>query len=271
MGIPGRIFAVAGQPSSFEMRYLVLLLSCIALVQSKAIRDPQVDEFNRKALENFRDQMPNGIPELNIPVLDPFEVDIPHIHIESDSVKIDADITDLVIQYLSTFEIENVHLDIEGLGLQLKLNMDLLQGDADYNLDGTIFSFIPIYGEGPMWLKLINLDLNADAAVTINAEGFVQVETMDITADFTEIQLHLDGLLGGGDFGEVINQILNLMGKFIWDELKDKLFPEIDNALTNFLNEALKGCSITDLIQTGSWYINTDVAEMVKLKQLSGH
>ena len=95
----------------------------------------------------------------------------------------------------------------------------MLQGDAEYKLDGTLAAIFPIYGEGPMWLEVYGLDAYAKASVIINEEGIIEVTSMDITADFTDIKMHLDNLLGGGPFGESINNLLNVMGVYIWDQV----------------------------------------------------
>merc|ERR1712080_524551 len=121
-------------------------------------------------------------------------------------------------------------------------------------LDGVIASIFPLYGEGPMWLELYDLILHAKAAVTINAEGYIQVTELDLTADFNSIKLHLDNLMGGGNFGEAINNLLNALGGYIWDQLKGFLFPFLDDVLTKILNDALSSCSIVDLIQDGSCF-----------------
>ena len=45
-------------------------------------KDDSLDNYIKAILEQFKAAMPTGIPELNIPVLDPFDVphfDIPHI------------------------------------------------------------------------------------------------------------------------------------------------------------------------------------------------
>ena len=95
----------------------------------------------------------------------------------------------------------------------------IFQGDADYSLDGTILGLLPLYGEGPMWLEIYGLDLYAKAAVLINADGFVEITEIDLTADFTDIKIHLDNLLGGGNFGESVNNLLNVLGGYIWDQV----------------------------------------------------
>ena len=71
-----------------------------------------------------------------------------------------------------------------------------------------------------MMLEIFGLDLYAKAGLLINTEGFIEVTQMDITADFTDIKIHLDNLLGGGNFGESINNLLNVMGVYIWDQVR---------------------------------------------------
>ena len=77
---------------------------------------------------------------------------------------------------------------------------------------------------------------------------------MDIAADFTDITVHLDNLVGGGNFGETINNILNLLGPMIWDLVKGYLFLFLDEILLKVLNDALAGCNIADLVQNGSCF-----------------
>ena len=103
------------------------------------------------------------------------------------------------------------------------------QGDAIHNLTGNILGLIPLYGDGDIWLEIYDLDLYAQASVLINEDGFVRVTEMKVSANFTSIKLHLDNLLGGGNFGESINNLLNLLGDYIWDQLKDILFPLLES------------------------------------------
>ena len=93
-----------------------------------------------------------------------------------------------------------------------------MKGDADYKLEGTIASILPIYGEGPMWLEILGLDVYSKADVLINAEGFIEVHEMDITANFIDIKMHLDD--NQGQMGEAINNFLNVLGSYIWDQVR---------------------------------------------------
>merc|ERR1711973_641035 len=180
------------------------LLSLSALGQGKALRDPAVDEYIAAILELLKTQMPTGIPDLGIPPLDPFEV--PH------------------------FDIDPIDID-DPVPVKLNITIADLRGDATYSLDGTALGIFPIYGDGPVYLELYGVTLHAKAAVLVNADGFVEITEMDIAADFTDIAVHLDNLVGGGNFGETINNILNLLGPMIWDLVKGYLFPFLDEIL----------------------------------------
>merc|ERR1711990_1045317 len=240
-----------GHSERVKMRVVLALLSLSALGQGIALRDPAIDEYIAAILELLKTQMPTGIPDLGIPPLDPFEV--PHFDIDpiqvSDPVPININITidDFVIKNLATFETQLAHLDLEGLGLELNLTLADLRGDATYSLDGTALGIFPIYGDGPMFLELFGVTLHAKAAVLINADGFVEITENDIA-------VHLDNLVGGGNFGETINNILNLLGPMIWDLVKGYLFPFLDEILLKVLNDALAGCNIADLVQNGSCF-----------------
>merc|ERR1712002_1161417 len=234
---------------------VLLLLSLLSVAHPRAVRDDNLDAYLRQILELLKAQMPAGIPELGIPPLDPFLVphfDIPPI--EEDIAKVTIEIDNLVITNLATFETKVAHLDIEQLSLELELTIADLRGDAEYKLDGTLAAIFPLYGEGPMWLEIYGLDAYAKASVLINEEGYIEVTSMDITADFTDIKMHLDNLLGGGPFGESFNNLLNVMGGYIWDQVKVLLFPLLDEVLMQVLNDALKDCSIADLIENGSCF-----------------
>merc|ERR1712088_101361 len=205
--------------------------------------------YLRAILEEFRNAMTVGIPEINIPVLDPFEVphfDIPHI--EEGPVKADITIDDFIIKNLATFETKNVHLDPVGLSLELELDIPLLRGDAVYSLDGSIFGLFPLYGNGDMYIELSGLVIRAAAGVLIDAEGKVQVTDMNLGADFDNAVLHLDNLLGGGDFGETINNLLSALAPTIWDQFKDLVFNELNTVLTKIINDELGKCAIQDII-----------------------
>jgi hypothetical protein len=105
-------------------------------------------------------------------------------------------------------------------------------------------------GSGGILLELSNLDITATASLSINAEGYLQITDngLKLAATFGHIDLYLDNLLGGGGFGEVINQLLSALGPTIWDQFDEKLFEIINKALTGVINSALDFCSVSEIV-----------------------
>lgn len=235
--------------------YLYPLLVLLTFPSSRA--DDSLDNYIRAVLEQFKSQMTTGIPDLGIPILDPFAVphfDIPHI--SEGIAEVDITLDDLVITNLSTFETSIVHADTTALSLELGLAIEKLRGDAIYSIDGVIASLFPIYGDGPMWLELYKVVLNGHASLTLTADGYIQVAEMTLDADMESIKMHMDNLLGPGNLGEVLNEIINLMGKTIWDLFKGDLFNLLNTTLKDLLNDALGQCSLEDILNNGSCFIN---------------
>merc|ERR1719348_2169272 len=107
------------------MKDIFLLISIgLAISMPWAVRDDGLDEYLRQILELLKAQMPEGIPDLGSPPLDPFQV--PHFAIppiEEDIAKVTIEIDNLVIANLATFETKLAHLDVEQLSLELELTL----------------------------------------------------------------------------------------------------------------------------------------------------
>ena len=61
-----------------------------------------------------------------------------------------------------------------------------------------------------MWVEINGMTLGGMAALNLNEQGFLQVTNLELNAEFSSIKIHFDNLVGGGNLGEVINQILSI-------------------------------------------------------------
>ena len=71
-----------------------------------------------------------------------------------------------------------------------------------------------------MFLELNELSIDVQGGLLITADGFLQVSDLEMDASFQSANLHLDNLLGGGDFGENINNLLTALAPTIWNEVR---------------------------------------------------
>merc|ERR1712110_371101 len=153
------------------MKSVIVLLLISALNGSLAVpvnnKDDSLDNYLKAILEMLKAAMPTGIPELGIPVLDPFAVphfDIPHI--SESGVEADITLDGLAVKNLASFETRTIHADI--LDLQIELFIPLLKAEGIYSLQGSIFGLLPLYGDGDAQLNITGLELNANPGIVID-------------------------------------------------------------------------------------------------------
>lgn len=61
-------------------------------------------------------------------------------------------------------------------------------------------------------------------------------------------QVNFQGLLGGGDLGEIANQIISDMIPGLVEELKPTLLPTVIDFIVELANEKLDGITLQDIL-----------------------
>ncbi len=104
-----------------------------------------------------------------------------------------------------------------------------LKGTGKYKLDGTAVYIVPLEGDGDVTVEadavamMIGMTVSTFDITKLTAKVTVE----DISFDVGSIKVNLANLEGGGDLGKILNQILNLLGKKIFDAAE----PAISHAL----------------------------------------
>lgn len=89
----------------------------------------------KNAAEEMRSRLPNGIPEMHIPSLDPMH--IPHAELDT-GASFKAVFDDIRIYGLSDFVLKSVKIDIKDNVIDVDLLFPLITAIADYNMKGRI-------------------------------------------------------------------------------------------------------------------------------------
>jgi hypothetical protein len=61
-------------------------------------------------------------------------------------------------------------------------------------------------------------------------------------------QTNIEGLLGGGDLSDVLNEIISDLVPEVFEEAKPTLLPVITDVIINLANEKLDGLTLSDLL-----------------------
>lgn len=222
-----------------------------ARVASQPLNDPDLDTISiyiKKTLENLREVMPHGIPELKIPQLEPFKlpvIDIPRIR--EGVADVQLAMKDFILGGLSSFNVRHAKGNAGDMSVELELFFPEVAANANYDLDGKILIF-PLYGKGPASVKINDLNIKFSASVSIENMKRVQLNNLRVDLTFGQIQIYLQGIVGGGNLGNVVNTLINALGKLIYDKLKDRLLPEVSRILVTVINNELKKVDLQQII-----------------------
>ncbi|XP_076363897.1 uncharacterized protein LOC143253627 isoform X2 [Tachypleus tridentatus] len=201
-------------------------------------------------LENFRDKMPTGVPELKFPVLDPLMIGNINENIKEGIAQVDINIQNLQLFGLSGFSVPSLEADLQDLKISFKLKLPFLKATSNnYNLEGKIAGIFPLYGDGKATIQIDNLDIYLDGGLTVTTDGYLQLaDNMAVSIDFSKVSIKLENILGGGSFGDVINALLSSVGKIIFDKFKPKIMNELKKQIIKSANNELGKHKLEDII-----------------------
>ncbi|CAG0888919.1 unnamed protein product [Darwinula stevensoni] len=207
-------------------------------------------------LMQLQEMMQNGDPENGIPVLDPFLWEHFETTFDTEQVELAFSIDGLDMRGLSNFEVTNVEFDILSLRVDVAANWPQLDIKADhYFLDGTLLGLLPLFGEGYIDMSILEFAIDGGASlVALPGEKntyrnhSISVGELSFSMTFGELQGVIDGLLGGGELSDVLNEILNMMGAELFNSVLQMAADDIAVLVQGFLNQMLEGMTLQDLL-----------------------
>ncbi len=216
--------------------------------------DDSFKRFFKAVLQNLKAHMKDGIPPLGIPPLDPLSVGSFSFSEKESYVDVKASFQDVVVTGLSTIDFPKLSFDDTQLKVSATTTLANLKGTGKYKLDGTAVYIVPLTGDGDMTVEAEAVTMTISMTVsTFNiAKLTAKVTVEDISFAVGSIKLNLTNLEGGGDLGSVLNEILNLLGKKIFDAAEPAISHALESALQSIINEELKKLHLPAVLNTTS-------------------
>ncbi|XP_034934982.1 uncharacterized protein [Chelonus insularis] len=119
-------------------------------------RDPDLDNCILKSVDAVRAKLLEGIPELDVPPLEPLL--LPEGLPLANAVDLKASAKNVKLWNATTFSASDFHADLEKKQFSYKLHFDSLKVEGDYEIDAKVL--IPIHGVG--FIDIDTSDINAD-------------------------------------------------------------------------------------------------------------
>jgi hypothetical protein len=222
------------------------------IVHSRQSHKSQMDEVIIQLLNALKANMTMGFPNYGIPVLEPFKMEYIPVNISEPQISLDGNITNFKVVGLSRFEILNVSSEFPRFVLDIQLRFPALEISGEYNVKGKAGQVLPIFGSGPFSVNLTELTLAFGCSLQFKTGNRISMEELHYQIQIEKIEVNIEGLMGGGEFGKTLNDIINSQGLQVFvGVIEPKFHDQVVASLLEKINELLKGISLVDIIGGG--------------------
>lgn len=208
-------------------------------IQPCSRKDPKLDVCVSKTLNHLKPYLVKGIPELELPSIEPLT--IPELGMENGqgAVRVSALFSNITCVGAGNYNVTKVRVDLNSLRIDLHLTIPKVELQGRYEVAGNVLLF-PIQSQGDFWA------LFGDVAAIARAQGDVEIREgvryMGITKLLIDFSLGRarfrinDELNGNNVIGQAMNQFLNQNAKEIIEEMRPAASASIAKHFLSFLN-----------------------------------
>ncbi|XP_050665602.1 uncharacterized protein LOC126965874 [Leptidea sinapis] len=203
----------------------------------------------KDSIENLRPTLAAGIPELNVPSIEPFI--IPEIiAVSGDLAQLKASGKNVKVFGASNFTIKSVNVDLETYTIRARIRFPKLHLEGRYKLDTRIL-IIPLRGQG----NLVANAVKCDAIVVINSEiikkediEYLKFKSLTVDLNLKDYNVKFDGLFNGD---KTLEQATNNAINQNRDEFFIAMKPYLENTAAKVLldtaNKIVHSLTLDDL------------------------
>ncbi|XP_054708722.1 uncharacterized protein LOC129218468 [Uloborus diversus] len=237
----------------YDKKNQSLLIVCFFLLGTFSVidcvqHDPDLEKYLLEVIDNFRNQMKEGIPEVNIPVLDPLQLEDLNLDVQENLATMNLKIHQLQVLHLSKFNVTNLKPDLENFYLDLNLTLPELMVNGNYSVNGRLVKIFPIYGQGKFELNASKIHVFGMGQLGF-AEDSLEMRLLKLNLQWESLSLFMENFLGGGNFSETLQRVITGVGKDVFERYKPIILEKLEQALTNIINEKLQDPLAKDIIK----------------------
>ncbi|KAF8768016.1 hypothetical protein HNY73_020880 [Argiope bruennichi] len=146
--------------------------------------DERLSIFIKEILENFREQMPEGIKEIGIPPVDPLVIPDVNEDINDNIAKMVLRMRNLTVTGISKFHIEELKADLEKGFANFSISLPELTAKGECFMNGKILGIFPINSDGPFFIHVteVNMKGHGDLNVTTGGETRLHMNDLKLTS-----------------------------------------------------------------------------------------
>ncbi|PSN47718.1 hypothetical protein C0J52_04599, partial [Blattella germanica] len=210
-----------------------------------------IDDAIITALEQLRQLMSTGYPDLGIPPLDPLYIEHEDLKLESQLINLQLTIDETTVTQLSGFVIDKIENDLANLKADFGITLPQLEFVGMYDALGEIPDLIQIIGNGSYTLSLTGL--STWGTVTIGSEGnsedgAVFIQSLDLDFSLEALKTGFENFMGGGSMGDLMNDLISENGPEYLEQMKPDINEYIANLAIGLANPILSHYTLKEIL-----------------------
>ncbi|XP_034186319.1 protein takeout isoform X2 [Osmia lignaria lignaria] len=216
--------------------------------------EPDINECITNSIEELREKLSVGIPELEAPPIEPLLLKEIRLTRGPIGARLDVNLTNLKVSGPSRFKVRDLKADVENVKFTFKVSFERLNFEGKYQIDARIL-LLKLAGEGDLTGNFDNYDsdvvLKANKVFRDN-DVYLNFEGMKIKIRIGKANLHFSNLFGGDTvLGAASHEILNSNSELVVDEITPVLETSLAELFTNVANKITKSFTYKELFPDG--------------------
>ncbi|XP_028157583.1 circadian clock-controlled protein-like [Ostrinia furnacalis] len=200
--------------------------------------DPEFDECSRNAVQHLFSALGPGLPEIDMPPLDPLKIPKIRILQGEGPVNVNAALDDVTVTGFGKTEVLLSQVDGKTYDFYTKVRVPKIRIEGTYDLKGKIL-LIPLVGRGKCWFEPTNMTIDIVSDVKLYEKEdflFFNVTGAHVKYNIGGLKLRMNNLFDGIDsLEDSTNAYLNANWRPVSESLRPILSKTIEDILLNFL------------------------------------
>ena len=194
------------------------------------------------SIEELKPRLINGIPELDVPGLEPLSLDSINIDSLGGGTRLATNITNIKVYGASEFTILKLvpTPTKKGYNFRFNVNIPRIRIAADYELDSKIL-FLDLKGSGPFNANISDYHFECimkGHKVKKGENNHLEFDDMKCSLVIGEVSIFLDKLFEGNPtLAKATNDVINDNAHVLFDEIKPGVLKAVTGRFTEIANK----------------------------------
>jgi len=234
-----------------NVSFCVAILFAIVLVGNSAIPDyisvckhdePNLAKCIQDSIEKLKPRLISGIPELQVPTLEPFHVDNVTIDSVAGPNHLGTNLTNVRAHGASKFEIIKIvpKATKNGYSFGFEVMVPHIYVEGNYKMETKIL-FLELNGDGPFNANISDYHFSCNMKgrkVEREGNNYLNFDKIECNLEVGKIKIYLGNLFNGNELlGNATNAIINDNADTFFQEIKPNILKAISNLFTDIANK----------------------------------